>query len=90
MYQTLTAWNEQSEKKSNIHIDWQDWRTGDAYTQKSKLAFSSGDLPDAFYGGFCIDVKDYVNYGSQGLFIPIEKMIKDNMTEQIICNFKEQ
>ncbi|KRF43680.1 hypothetical protein [Paenibacillus sp. Soil787] len=89
-YQTLTAWNEQYEKKSNVQIEWQDWGTGDAYKQKSKLAFASGDLPDALYGGFVIDGNEYTNYGSQGLLIPMEKMInKDimpNLTKLIEKN----
>lgn len=78
-YQSLTAWNEQFEKKSNVHIDWQDWGTGDAYRQRSKLAFASSDLPDAFYGGFAIDGNEYTNYGSQGLLIPLEKMINKDI-----------
>ncbi|MCZ8510956.1 hypothetical protein O9H85_00590 [Paenibacillus filicis] len=78
-YQSLTAWNEQFEKKSNVHIDWQDWGTGDAYKQRSKLAFASSDLPDAFYGGFAIDGNEYTNYSSQGLLIPIEKMINKDI-----------
>lgn len=77
-YQTLTAWNEQFEKKSNIHIEWLDWGTGDAFTQKKKLAFSADDLPDAFYGGGITSI-EYTNYGAQGLIIAINDMIEDNM-----------
>lgn len=78
-FQTLTAWNEQFEKKSNVQINWLDWGTGDAYKQKRQLAFASGDLPDAFYGGFSIEVSDYVNYGTQGVLIPLEKMINKDL-----------
>ncbi|NOU85988.1 hypothetical protein GC102_09390 [Paenibacillus sp. LMG 31460] len=78
-FQTLTAWNEQFEKKSNVQIDWLDWGTGDAFKQKRQLAFASGDLPDAFYGGFAIETSDYVNYGTQGVLIPLEKMINKDL-----------
>lgn len=78
-FQTLTSWNEQFEKKSNVQINWLDWGTGDAYKQKRQLAFASGDLPDAFYGGFSIEGFDYVNYGTQGVLIPLEKMINKDL-----------
>lgn len=82
-FETLTAWNEQFESKSNVHIKWQDWGTGDAYKQKRSLGFASGDLPDAFYGSWAIETSDYMSYGSQGLIIPIEEMIN----EDIMPNF---
>lgn len=44
------------------------------YTEKKNLLLASGDVPDLFIGG-ALTVTDEETYGSQGLFIPLEKYI---------------
>ena len=78
-FSEMEAWNKYYEDKSNIHIDWLDWGDEEAYNQKLKLAVASGDLPDAFYGGFLFSPQEYVNYGSANIIIPIEDMIDTYM-----------
>ena len=75
----LDEWNDYYEKKSNIHINWLDWGVADAYTQKLKLAVASGDIPDAFYGGFLFSPQEYVNYGTANILVPIEDLIETYM-----------
>lgn len=78
-FSEMEAWNKYYEDKSNIHIDWLDWGDEGAYNQKLQLAVASGDLPDAFYGGFLFSPQEYVKYGSSNIIIPIEDMIDTYM-----------
>lgn len=48
--------------------------TTDQYTQKKQLAFSSMELPDVFFGG-AFTPGEEVEYGTQGLLIPLEDLI---------------
>ncbi len=75
----MEAWNKYYEDLTNVHIEWLDWGNEEAYNQKLKLAVASGDLPDAFYGGFLFSPQEYVNYGSSGIIVPIEDMIAEYM-----------
>lgn len=61
------------EKLTNIKIEF-DTPPKDSYEEKKNLAFASGDLPDFFFSGQLKD-KDILNYGSQGLLIPLEVLI---------------
>lgn len=61
------------EAQTNIHIDWDASEQG--YEEKKNLMFASGDLPDAFFGGSSLTDADILKYGTQGLLIPLEKLI---------------
>lgn len=45
------------------------------YDDKKNLIFASGDYPDLFFGGQ-LSTSDEVNYGSQGVLIPLEGLIE--------------
>lgn len=46
----------------------------DSFDTKKNLVFASGDLPDIFYGA-SITRAEEVNYGAQGMIIPLEDLI---------------
>ncbi|MDR1568933.1 MAG: extracellular solute-binding protein [Oscillospiraceae bacterium] len=66
------------EKKTNIHIEFEPIKDGDWQT-KTNLMFASGDYPDLIIGGANgrVDIEEYgVN---QGILLPIEDYIAENM-----------
>ncbi len=72
------AWGEmgffkQMNELTNINFDFST-ANSDQYTQRKQLAFSSLDLPDVFFGGQ-FTANEEVDYGSQGLLIPLEDLI---------------
>lgn len=69
-------------EKTNIDFDFRTASDED-YTQNKQLAFSSLDLPDLFYGGE-LTASEEVDYGSQGLLIPLEDLI-----DEYAPNFKK-
>ncbi|WP_066195641.1 MULTISPECIES: extracellular solute-binding protein [Gracilibacillus] len=50
--------------------------TGDDFEQNKQLSFASLDLPDVYYGAE-LTAGEEVDYGSQGLLIPLEGLIED-------------
>lgn len=69
----LWMWNEY-EKISGIKVNWEEVKD---WEDKKQLIISKKTLPDAFYNlGFSNE--ELVKYGEQGLFIPLEDLIKDN------------
>ncbi|MBM7569178.1 extracellular solute-binding protein [Paenibacillus sacheonensis] len=60
-------------KKTNIAIDWQ--TVPDAgFEEKRNIVLSGGDLPDILYRAK-LTPYDEVNYGSQGILIPLNQLI---------------
>lgn len=70
------------EGETNIKVDWLDWPQSQQ-KEKRNLAFASGDLPDAFYGGWSLDAPDVVKYGSEGFLLPLN----DYLNETYMPNF---
>lgn len=64
------------ETKTNVKIDWIDWPQS-VQKEKRNLAFSSGDLPDALYGGWSLDKPDVVKYGGDGMLLDLTKYLND-------------
>lgn len=62
------------QKKTNIHFKFQTVDRGDAGTKKN-LLLASGNLPDIFYGTD-FSHQDEIKYGSEGVIIPLEGLIK--------------
>lgn len=65
---------QEMKKLTNIDFTFQT-ATSDQYTQKKQLAFSSLKLPDVFFAGMFTPGEE-VDYGSQGLLIPLEDLIE--------------
>lgn len=61
------------EEQTNVHINW-NMSPETGWEEKKGLLFA-GDLPDAFYGQNILTEVDVINYGSQGLIIPLEDLI---------------
>ncbi|GIP40202.1 ABC transporter substrate-binding protein [Paenibacillus sp. J31TS4] len=61
------------EQLTNIHINWD--ASDQGYQEKKNLMFASGDLPDAFFGSGSLTDSDILKYGTQGMLIPLEKLI---------------
>ncbi|WP_158301589.1 extracellular solute-binding protein [Paenibacillus mesophilus] len=60
------------EKKTNVDVQWEQI-PAEGWKEKKNLMFASGDYPDAFFTG--LNMQDVVNYGSQGILIPLEGLI---------------
>lgn len=65
------------EELTNIHWNF-NTVASDSFQEKKNLMFAGADLPDLFYGGG-LSKSDEVTYGSQGLLIPLNDLIKTCM-----------
>ncbi|TBL70734.1 extracellular solute-binding protein [Paenibacillus thalictri] len=74
-------WTE-AEKRTGVHIDWELIPQANL-EEKKNLLLASGTYPDAFYGGG-ISTQDLINYGEQGVFIPLNDLI-----DKYAPNFKK-
>lgn len=61
------------EEKTNVHINWE-LVPSDALNDKRALALASNDLPDVFFGAG-VTKEEEMLYGSQGVFLPLNKYI---------------
>lgn len=61
-------------EESGLNFSLIDWAAAQL-TEKRNLAFASGVLPDAFYGGFILDSPDVANYGAQGYLLELTDYI---------------
>lgn len=61
------------EKKTNIHIEWTTVPQ-ETFAERRNIVLATNDLPDVFYRGL-LNPADEVNYGSQGIFIPLNDLI---------------
>ncbi|MGG1517969.1 ABC transporter substrate-binding protein [Paenibacillus oryzisoli] len=77
----VEIWKEYA-KKTNVNVDFQ-LTPVESLTEKRNLILAGGDLPDAFHTARFSSV-DIANYGAQGLFIPLNKLI-----DQYAPNFKK-
>ncbi|MHA6480925.1 extracellular solute-binding protein [Paenibacillus sp. strain BS8-2] len=73
-------WNQLSifkkmEELTNISFTF-DTPVAANYEEKKKLAFASGQIPDVFFGAN-LTPSDEVNFGEQGILIPLENLIKE-------------
>ncbi|MCU6713137.1 extracellular solute-binding protein [Paenibacillus sp. J5C_2022] len=74
----MAKWEEmaafkQMEEMTGIALEFRNSPT-DSFETKKNLVFSSGEYPDMFYGAN-ITLAEEVNYGSQGILIPLEDLI---------------
>ena len=61
----------------NIHVEIESVLSADL-TEKRNLVLASGDYPDIFIkSGF--GIADLTKYGTQGLFVPLQDMIREQM-----------
>jgi putative aldouronate transport system substrate-binding protein len=60
-------------KKTNINIDWIT-APDSGFIEKRNISLASGDVPDGFYRGRLTGF-DMVNYGTQGILIPLNSLI---------------
>jgi len=60
------------EEKTNIDVEWEQVPS-ESWSERKNLMFASGEYPDAFFNG--LTTQDVVNYGSQGVLIPLEDLI---------------
>jgi putative aldouronate transport system substrate-binding protein len=63
------------EEKTNIHFEFDTPPVGDAFIEKKNLLVASGEYPDIFFGAG-LTTADEVNYGSQGVIIPLNDLIE--------------
>ncbi|MCJ7841533.1 extracellular solute-binding protein [Lederbergia sp. NSJ-179] len=70
------------EKMTNIQFNFKT-SPSDDYKQKKQLAFNSLELPDVLYGAE-LTSEEELNFGSQGLLIPLEDLI-----DKYAPNFKK-
>ncbi|MCQ6561603.1 extracellular solute-binding protein [Paenibacillus mendelii] len=63
------------EADTNIQFDFTTLPSS-SYMERKNLAFASNELPDLFFMGG-LSSNDEVNYGAQGMLIPLEQLIAD-------------
>ncbi|MDR0525724.1 MAG: extracellular solute-binding protein [Spirochaetaceae bacterium] len=67
------------EQETNIHINWIVAQQSEA-ADKFSIMMSSGDYPDGFIGGWGGGTTNILRYGvQQGIYLPITKLIPENM-----------
>ncbi|UOQ91891.1 extracellular solute-binding protein [Halobacillus shinanisalinarum] len=75
----ITEWKDmqffkEMKEKTNVTFNFKT-PPSDSIETKKNLTFASGDLPDIFYGS-SLTQEEQVKYGSQGLLVPLEDLIK--------------
>lgn len=68
----IQAWSE----LTNVWVDWQLYEPS-VWNERRNLIVASMDLPDAFYGIWTIPGGEIVNWGTQGILVPMEEMIEE-------------
>lgn len=68
----IQAWSD----LTNVRVEWQLYEPA-VWTERRNLIVASMDLPDAFYGIWTIPGGEIVNWGTQGILIPLEEMIEE-------------
>lgn len=64
------------EELTNIHVQWEAYPQAEYdETIKNTILGAARDLPDAFFGKYTLTATDLVNYGSQGILIPLNDLI---------------
>lgn len=74
------------EELSNIHIEWIT-APNQGYAEKKSVLLAGGEYPDIFYRAN-LTVADQVNYGSKGLFVPLNDLI-DQYAPNLKARFEE-
>ncbi|MBO9609851.1 MAG: hypothetical protein J7639_28095 [Paenibacillaceae bacterium] len=64
------------QQKTNVTVNWRLATAGDESNQKQSLLIASNDLPDAFYGAWVFSEAEIIKYGTEGILIPLEDLIK--------------
>lgn len=64
------------EKLTNINIEWT-VVTRNAWKEKKGILFANNDLPDIILGNQTLTDQDILNYGRQGLIIPIDDLYEE-------------
>ncbi|MCU9612580.1 extracellular solute-binding protein [Caldibacillus lycopersici] len=72
----LKGFVEETEKEVGISIDW-DVYLNSEWGDKKSVLMVGGDLPDAFWGSITLTDADIAQ--NQGVFIPLEDLIEENM-----------
>jgi len=80
-WNSLPVWQEYA-KMTNIEVDFQ-LTPAESLAEKRNLVLAGGDYPDAFHTSR-LTTTDLMNYGSQGIFIPLNDLI-----DQYAPNFKK-
>ena len=60
---------------TNVTVEWQLYEPS-VWNERRNLIVASMDLPDAFYGIWTIPGGEIVNWGTQGILVPLEEMIE--------------
>ncbi len=66
----IQAWSE----LTNVNVEWQLYDPP-VWNERRNLIVASMDLPDAFYGIWSIPGGEIVNWGTQGILVPLEEYI---------------
>ena len=66
------------EEKTNIHIEWDQIQQAEYDEKKNLILSANTDLPEGFFGKFSLSAADLVNYGSQGVLLPLNDLIEEN------------
>lgn len=76
-------------EKTGVNVKWNLASTADGQEQMN-LLFASDDLPDVFFGPYLMSTSDIVRYGSDGQIIPLDDMINEELTPNIMKLFEKR
>ena len=66
------------EELTNIHIEWDQIQQAEYDETKNLMLSANRDLPEGFFGVFSLSASDLVNYGSQGVLLPLNDLIEEH------------
>lgn len=91
---TYAKWEEMTiiqELEANVsdclEIDWLDWPAAVA-GEKINLAINSGEYPDAMIGTWLLSTDSTANYAGQGILVPLEDYITEELTPNLHTLFE--
>lgn len=67
----------QMEALTGIHVEWDQIQQAEYDEKKNLILSANTDLPEAFFGKFSLNAADLVNYGSQGVLLPLNDLIEE-------------
>lgn len=76
-------------EKTGVNVKWNLASTADGQEQMN-LLFASDDLPDVFFGPYLMSTSDIVRYGSDGQIVPLDDMINEQLTPNIVKLFEQR
>lgn len=83
---TTIAFLKEMEKKANVTIQWEQYKSG--WAEKKSVLLASGDVPDLFIGQGTIAESDFAQF--KELFQPLNDLLTDTNAPYVMKMFNEK